>query len=264
MTVSLKAIMRQLAKSVKEKERFNRELELAADIQKQALPHIPAAQKEVDIAADSIPAKEVGGDYFDFLLNDPGRIGFVIADAAGKGFPGSLYMTNSRSVFRVLSAQEPVPSNVLRQTNDFISAEGASTEGMFITFLYAVFDKTTKQFTYANAGHYPPLIYCPQEKKFRSSGVGGIPLGVYSHQEFPQETVQLQSDDVVVMYTDGVIEASNKEGKMFGLPRLATLIEDHAYETAKGLLECVESSVTDFMGSEPFFDDMTLVVVKIR
>ena len=264
MTASLKKIMHDFAENVKQTERLDREMELAADIQKMALPAFPPLQEYVDIAARSLPAKEVGGDYFDFLIADKGKIGFVIADAAGKGFPGSLYMTNSRSVFRVVSTEEKMPQEVLRRTNNFISNEASATRGMFITFLYSVYEKETKKFTYSNAGHYPPLVFNARERKFRSLDCGGIPLGLYPEQSYPQETVQLETGDTVVMYTDGLIEALNGDGDMFGLPRLMEIIEKKSAHGASAMLHEIENEMNRFVGVTPPFDDMTLVVFKVK
>ena len=225
---------------------------------------MPSCEGGLEIAADSMPAATVGGDYFDFMLGETGKIGFVVADAAGKGFPGSLFMTNSRSIFRVISAQDTTPSIALKRTNDFISAEASSADGLFITFLYSIYEKDTKKLTYSNAGHYPPLVYSPLLNQFKSLNVGGVPLGVYPHQEFPQETVQLTPDDVVVMYTDGVLEASDKSGRMFGLNRLMSLIQREAGKTAVEILQTIEEDVSVFAAGQPLFDDMTLIVFKVK
>ncbi|MGH7198528.1 MAG: PP2C family protein-serine/threonine phosphatase [Candidatus Omnitrophota bacterium] len=263
MTVSLKNIMNELASTVRKSERVNRELEIAADLQKRALPERPPLLKDLDIAAKSIPAKEVGGDYFDFLTADPDKVGFVIADAAGKGFPGTIYMTNSRSIFRVVSSEESVPRTTLQRTNDFISNDASSSTGLFITFLYSLYDRKTRRLTCSNAGHYLPIVYDSGGRRFKTMHAGGLPLGIYPEQEYPEETVQLAPGDVVVMYTDGVIEAVNSKRDMFGLARLMKLIEANPGETAAWLLTRIESEIAAFTGEEPQFDDITLIVFKV-
>jgi serine phosphatase RsbU (regulator of sigma subunit) len=264
MSKSLVSIMAQLEVNVRERERLNRELELAADLQKKALPAAPPETKDLDIAAKSVPAKEVGGDYFDFLARDS-KVGFVVADAAGKGFPGTLYMTNSRSVFRVISAEETIPGNILRRTNDIISHDSASAKGMFITFLYSVYDSKAKTLTTVNAGHYLPLIYERAAGRFKSLHTGGgLPLGVYPEQEYPEEVVHLSSGDTVVMYTDGIVEAFNERKEMFGLSRLMKIIEKNVELSAQGLLDRIETEMKDFVAQTPPFDDVTLVVFKVN
>jgi len=264
MTDSLKTLMARHEKTVRESERVARELEIAAELQKMALPAGPPEVDGLDIAATSIPAKEVGGDYFDFLALGPGKTGFVIADAAGKGFSGTLYMTNSRSVFRVISSEEKVPRAALSRTNDFISRDASSAKGLFITFLYSIYDERTRELTCANAGHYLPIIYSGRTKKFRTLSASGLPLGIYPDQEYQEETVKLAPEDVVVMYTDGVIEASNSRKDMFGLTRLMKLVEDSAHQSASAILEKVETDMRAFVGAEPPFDDMTLVIFKVK
>ena len=264
MTVSLKNIMDQLTSSVRERERIDHELEIAADLQQRALPERPPQVDDLDIAAKSIPAKEVGGDYYDFLVTDPKKVGFVIADATGKGFSGTLFMTNSRSVFRVISTEETDPSRTLSRTNDIISSDAASSKGMFITFLYSVYDRATKKLTCANAGHYPPIICEGKTRKFKTLHNGGLPLGVYPGEHFPEETVQLSSGDTVVMYTDGVIEASNRKKDMFGLTRLMKLVEDNPREDASALLAKIEKDLKEFTAGEPPFDDVTVVIFRVK
>ncbi len=264
MTSSLKRLMSELAETVKERERVTRELEIAANLQQMALPENPPDMEDLDIAAKSIPAKEVGGDYFDFLLNDSKKVGFVIADAAGKGFPGSLYMTNSRSVFRVISSQESMPSQALKKANDFISTDSASSKGMFITFLYSVYDRAAKKLTYSNAGHYLPIIFDAKTKKFKPLHTGGLPMGIYPEQDYPEETVQLSSGDTVVMFTDGIVEAMNLKRDLFSLARLMKIVEENFHESASELLKKIESEIKVFAGAEPQSDDITLIVFKVR
>jgi len=264
MTDALKRSMRELAVTVKETESLNRELELAADLQNRAIPKAPPRAEMIEIAAKSNPAREVGGDYYDFLEPDPDKIGLVIADAAGKGFRGSLFMINSRSVFRVISSEEKVPSRVLERTNDFISGDTAMSEGMFITFIYAVFEKSTKRLTYSNAGHYPPFIINGHTRMFRTLTTSGSPLGVTSQEKYPEETVELVEGDIVVMYTDGVIEAMNADHQMFGLDRLEELARTGSDQSAEALLTRIESEIGAFIGKEPLFDDMTLLIFKVK
>lgn len=266
MTDALKNIMGELARTVKERERISRELEIAADLQQSALPANPPDFEGLDIAAKSVPAKEVGGDYFDFLTldHDKDRMGFVIADAAGKGFPGTLFMTNSRSVFRVVSAGETVPGDALKRANNFISADASSAKGMFITFLYSVYDGRTKKLVCSNAGHYTPVVFDGKNRVFKTLHAGGLPLGIYPGQDYPEETVQLASGDIVVMYTDGIIEAANSKKDMFSLGRLMKLVEKNAQEPAVVLLHRIEAEIKEFIGAEPQFDDITLIVFKVK
>jgi serine phosphatase RsbU (regulator of sigma subunit) len=262
MTHALRDLVRKLTRSVAERERINRELEIAADLQQKALPAAAPAVAGLEIAAKSIPAREVGGDYFDFVPLKSGKTGFVIADAAGKGFSGTLFMTNSRSVFRVISSEEEGPARVLRRANDYIACDGASTKGLFITFLYVVYEPRARELVYANAGHFVPVVYESRFRRFKSLKGGGLPLGIYPNEEYAEESTTLSPGDVLVMYTDGILEAADSKKDMFGLGRLMTLVEAHAAEKPQDILNHITQAVKDFVGDQAQSDDITLVVLK--
>lgn len=265
MTASLKRMMIELAETVRENERVRRELEIATEIQQSIFPEHPPDVEGLEIVAKSVPAKEVGGDYFDFFSAPSGdQIGFIIADASGKGLPGTLYMTRSRSVFRVISSEEVYPGGTLNRSNRYIATDASSGKGMFITVLYLLYNKKTKQMTCANAGHYPPLWFKGKEKTFAALTVSGAPVGIMFEQKYREETIQLSSQDLLVMYTDGVIEAKAESGEMFGVERLKRLIEQNASLSARDLFAKIEAGIKEFIGHAPPFDDLTLMVIRVR
>lgn len=265
MTGALKRMMSKLAETVRENERVKRELEIATEIQQSIFPEHPPEVEGLEIAAKSVPAKEVGGDYYDFLAVPSGdTVGFIIADASGKGLPGTLYMTRSRSVFRVISSEESRPGETLRRANGYIAADASSAKGMFITVLYLLYDKKKKQMTCANAGHYQPLWFKAREKAFAPLTASGIPVGIMPDQAYPEETMQLSSQDVVVLYTDGVIEAKTESGSMFGIERLKQLIEQNSTLGAHELFVKIEAGIQAFIGQAPAFDDLTLMVIRVK
>ncbi len=264
MTESLKRVILEREASARERERMRRELEIATEIQRSIFPLHPPRVEGLEIEAKSVSAKEVGGDYFDFLPavgND--RTGIIIADAAGKGIPGTLYMTRSRSVFKVISSQEKEPGATLSRSNDHIAADASSQSGRFITALYLLYDQKNRRLTYSNAGHYHPLWYRGAEKGFGAFKVSGAPVGIVAPQDYAQETVQLASNDVLVLYTDGVIEARSEGGEMFGVERLAKLMVANSALSAHDLFAKIESSLRDFIGQAPPFDDMTFIVIRV-
>ncbi len=264
MTDSLKRLIHEREVSAREHERVRRELEIATEIQQSIFPLHPPQVEGLEIEAKSVPAKEVGGDYFDFFPSTgEDKMGFIIADAAGKGLPGTLYMTRSRSVFKVISSQEVEPGETLSRSNDHIAADSSSRKGMFITALYLLYDKRTKQMTYSNAGHYRPLWYQSNTKTFGALTAGGSPVGITSRQEYPQETVQLASNDLMILYTDGVIEAKAENGEMFGIERLTKLIADNCTLHAHDLFTAIEAALQKFIGQAPPFDDMTFIVIRV-
>jgi len=265
MTVSLRRIMLELAETVRENERVRRELEIATEIQRSIFPEHPPEVEGLEIEAKSVPAKEVGGDYYDFLsVPSRDQIGFIIADASGKGLPGTLYMTRSRSVFRVISSEASRPGETLGRSNHYIAADASSGKGMFITVLYLLYDAKKKQMTCANAGHYPPLWFKAREKVFVEISANGVPVGILPEQTYPEETIQLASQDLLVMYTDGVIEAKADHGEMFGIERLKRLVERNHSLGAHDLFMKIQDGIKEFIGQAPPFDDLTLIVIRVQ
>lgn len=265
MTGSLKNMMLQLETNVREHESIRKELEIATEIQESIFPERPPEVGGLEIEAKSVPAKEVGGDYYDFFQDPSGdRAGILIADASGKGLPGTLYMTRSRSVFRVISSEESSPGKILTRSNNYIAADASSGKGMFITALYLLYDKERKQMTYASGGHYPPLWFKGREKTFVELTGSGLPVGILPDQAFSEETIGLSSQDLLVLYTDGVIEAKAENGAMFGVERLKLLIKQNHTLSARDLFMKIEAGIKDFIGQAPPFDDLTLIVLRVK
>ncbi|MBI3315675.1 MAG: SpoIIE family protein phosphatase [Candidatus Omnitrophica bacterium] len=261
MTEALVRYMEALKESVASKERMRRELELAAEIQQRALPESIPAIAGAEIAAKSWPAYEVGGDYFDFLPSGNGDLGIVIADAAGKGLSGTLFMTDSRSVFRVMAGQEKSPDTLFTKMNDFIAVN--SKRGMFMTAFYSVYNPKTRTLLSVNAGHYAPVIFRAATDEFIPLKTGGLPVGVMPGEQYKAERLQLSPGDVAVFFTDGMVEASNAAKEMYGQKRLEAMVQKNAGLSAAGLLDEIEKDWRDFCRVELLFDDMTLVVLKI-
>ncbi len=247
--------------SVASKERLRRELELAAEIQKNALPEFIPIIHGAELSAKSLPAYEVGGDYYDFLTPDPGHLGIVIADAAGKGISGTLFMTNSRSVFRVIAKEEKAPETLLLKMNDFIASNSAS--GMFITLLYSVYNAKTRVLTTANAGHYAPLIFRPSSGEFLTMNNTGLPIGIMAGEVYVSDRTQLEPGDVLTFFTDGVVEAANAAKEMFGVERMMEIIRKNASGGANDISKKIEDTWKKFASGDQQFDDMTLLVMKI-
>jgi serine phosphatase RsbU (regulator of sigma subunit) len=264
MAGSLQRMMLELAKNVRENESVRKELEIATEIQRSIFPEHPPEVEGLEIEAKSVPAKEVGGDYYDFFSAPSDRTGILIADASGKGLPGTLYMTRSRSVFKVISSEEADPGEILTRSNNYIAADASSAKGMFITVLYLLYDKAKKQMICANGGHYPPLWFKTRERAFHEPAVSGLPVGILPDQAYPEETLQLSSGDCLVLYTDGVIEARAEDGAMFGVGRLKALIEQNSGLRAQDLFMKIEAGIKAFIGQAPPFDDMTLIVLRVK
>jgi sigma-B regulation protein RsbU (phosphoserine phosphatase) len=246
--------------------RKNAELEIAADIQRSFLPETIPQIKGYDIAATSLPAKEVGGDFFDVLPMDviplpDQQMGVLIADVSGKGVPAALFMALSRVIVRTSSTWFKVPSDIIRHANSIISSD--SKTGMFVTLFYGIIDKDTRKFTFVNAGHNPPILYHGDSGTIEELEGTGIALGIMDDAEYEQKEVRMFPGDTMILYTDGVTEAINEREEMFEVERLVNIIKETKNATAQETLERIISSVFQFSGTQPQFDDITLMIIKV-
>jgi len=236
------------------------ELQLACRLQVSLLPAKVPEISGWEFAARWLPAREVAGDYYDFIPRPGGQLGLVIADVTDKGLPAALFMALSRSVLRASLQGEPSPVKGITRANEVISAE--STEGFFVTLVYALLDEATNQVTYVNAGHNPPLLYRRDQGQIENLPRTGMPLGIDGDVAFQQRKLTLNSGDFILFYTDGVTEAINSQLKEFGRQRLRRVILDHRDSSSDGIVAAVEQAVKDFTGSAPLFDDTTILVAK--
>lgn len=264
MTEELKRYIKDLTETTKEKERLNKELEIAAELQQAMLPHYDLHIAELDIAGMSMPAKQVGGDYFDYLNRDGRNIGFVVADATGKGLNSSIFMTNSRSIFKVLTTGEVSPSKVVQKTNDYVTKDVADAAAMFVTLFYGVYDRDDRVFRYSNAGHNPPLFYDKSEDKVKLLNVHGAPIGIIEDQVYGEDAVSMEKGDAMILYTDGVVEMMNPKQEMFGLSSLIKVVMESKDLSAKEISNAIKNKVFDFSATRPQFDDFTLLIFRIK
>jgi sigma-B regulation protein RsbU (phosphoserine phosphatase) len=257
---------REKEKLEHEMARKDAELEIAADIQRSFLPETIPQIRGFDIAATSLPAKEVGGDFFDVVplevipLSEK-RMGILIADVSGKGVPAALFMALSRVIVRVSSTWFKIPREIISHANVIISAD--SKTGMFVTLFYGVLDEKENKLTYVNAGHNPPIIIRGSGGDVEELESTGVAIGIMDDAEYSQEEVGLSPGDVVLLYTDGVTEAINDKEEMFEVDRLVNTIKDSSAGTAAEIMESVIKAVFTFSGKTPQYDDITLMVVKV-
>lgn len=251
---------------MREMERKNTELAIAAEIQQSFLPDTITQVEGFDIAAMSVMAKEVGGDFFDVIplevipLSNK-RLGIMIADVSGKGIPAALFMALSRIVVRVNATWYPDrPAAAIHDANTLISAD--SKQGMFVTLFYGILDSEKRTLTYVNAGHNPPIICRAADGAFEELPLTGIALGAISDAAYTEETVLLSTGDVMVLYTDGITEAENVRQDMFGEERLRNAIARSRDLTAKEITARILETVRGFSGEYPQSDDITLMIIK--
>jgi PAS domain S-box-containing protein len=241
-------------------ERSKSELRIASDIQRSFLPeHIPPVPG-YDLAAISVPAMEVGGDFYDFIPGQGERLGMVIADVSGKSIPAALFMALSRTIVRANATHHEKGTEVLQDANDMISADSRS--GMFVTLFYGVLDGQAGSLVYANAGHPPPLLFRGSRGDFVELEVTGIALGVMGGLEYEERQVSLSSGDILVLYTDGVTEAINKDVKQYGAKRLRSIIQASRQLPAQDIMESILEDISSFSSGQAQYDDITMIVVK--
>jgi len=251
----------KLYQEVAEKERMKRELEIAHSLQTSLLPDKPPQAKGYQIAAISVPAREVGGDFYDFIDVAEGRIGLVIGDVAGKGLPAALFMALSRSFVRAEAIGNLKPPAVLEKANRLISKD--AKEGMFVTVFYSILDVLGRKLRFSNAGHNPPLLFRSATGECEELRLPGIALGAFNEAQFQEQDIALRSGDLVVFYTDGVTEPINYSQEQFGMERLISLIKNHHQTSAEEMVRMISERVKQFAGDQPQFDDFTLMVVKV-
>jgi sigma-B regulation protein RsbU (phosphoserine phosphatase) len=246
--------------------RSNAELRIAAEIQTSFLPEVIPQLPGFDIAARSVMAREVGGDFFDVIPLEvvrlsQDRLGLFIADVAGKGIPAALFMALSRIVVRVNATwHQQEPAEAIRDANAIITAD--SKAGMFVTLFYGILDAFSRSLTYVNAGHNPPLICRGADGSFAELPATGMAIGAVQDAAYGSGTAVLGPGDVLVLYTDGVTEAENEAQEMFGEERLREVIAGASGRTAVEIVAAILGSVQAFSGAAPQSDDITLMVVR--
>jgi len=245
--------------------RSSAELQIAAEIQQSFLPEIIPQITGFDIAAKSVMAKEVGGDFFDvipfeIIPLEKGTLGIIIADVSGKGVPAALFMALSRIVVRVNALWHRDPAMAIFDANNIIAQD--SKAGMFVTLFYGILSEKDQTLTYVNAGHNPPVVYRSSDGSIEELMPTGIVLGAVERREFFSRTLDIRTGDIIVMYTDGITESINAREEMFGEERLHSIIRMHARLPAQEILKKILESVQQFTGDMPQFDDITLMVVK--
>jgi phosphoserine phosphatase RsbU/P len=239
------------------------EWDFAANLQYSGLPHdFPPFpdRREFDLHAGMVTAKEVGGDLYDFFLLAPGRLGFVVADAAGKGLPAAIFITLTRTLLRAAAEKLEQPGECLRIVNAMLCIDNPSL--MFTTAFYGVLDTQSGEIIYANAGHNPPYILSASGKVDALPRAGAVPLGVMDDVHYETQRLALAPGDTLVCYSDGVTEAVDASGALYGEPRLATALASYPGEHPTEVLTAVVADVDAYMALTPMADDVTLLVVR--
>lgn len=245
--------------------RLEQELQLATEFQKMLLPRELPEVSDLDIGAITQPALEVGGDYYDiFWVEEQKLLALAIVDVSGKGIPGGLVAASLRSSLRAEAASGDCPREVLKRVNRHIFRD--TKEGVFITVTYGLLDVEKRLFSFARAGHEPTLVWNRENPAPRVCAPSGIALGLVQDPMFDvleECEVELKTGDVVVMYTDGVIEAANQDGEEYGLPRFQKILGTRLTHPSNALIEGVLEDIHQFTKGIPQQDDITLLVFRL-
>lgn len=247
-----------------EKQRMEEELSIARDLQLSMLPAMCPEVKGFRLAAISMPAREVGGDFYDFIEMGKNRIGLVVGDVTGKSVSGALVMAASRSVFRMLSEEQLTVGEIMIRANRRTKKD--IKKGMFVALLYGVLDGDTKTLTLCSAGQTQPVYYSSMTGKPSLVQTEGdkFPLGILDEADYQDTKLELASGDKVVFYTDGIVEAMNEREEIFGFDRLLDVLQSAGPISADDLLREILDKVKLFAGSAPQHDDLTLIVVSVE
>ena len=250
---------------IKEQERIVKELSTARQIQKSVLPHIfpPFPDRaEIDLFATMDPAKDVGGDFYDFYFIDEDHLCLVIADVSGKGIPAALFMMLSKRILEDLARQERTPSTILEKANDLLCDNNQAE--MFVTVWLGILEISTGKLTAANAGHEFPAI-CEKGGSFELyKDKHGFVVGGMEGVHYKGYDLQLNPGDKLFVYTDGVPEATDGSGEMFGTDRMIETLSSCTDNTPKEILQGVRNAVDSFVGDAEQFDDLTMMCLEYK
>jgi len=240
--------------------RLERELELARQIQTSLMPHDAPQFPGFEIAGFWRVAREVGGDFYDFVPRPGGGLGIVIGDVTDKGVPAAFFMALARTTVRSSLAAADSALAGIQQANRLICADASS--GMFVTLYYVGLEPGSRTLTCINAGHNPPLHLRVSERSATPLPRGGLPLGVDEAAAYSAVQIELARGDTLLLYTDGVVDAESDAGEFYGLQRLNEITRKISRLPAAPMVEAIGSSVETFAAGRPPFDDLTMVAVK--
>jgi len=241
-----------------EKQRLEHELEIAAEVQRSILPtHFPDVPG-FSYAARVLPARRVGGDFYDIRLVAENKLGVLTADVSGKSIQAAIFMAVTRGLFLTEANHSESPGKVMSRVHDLL-IEIASSRGMFVTAFYAVIDTQSGRMHYARAGHDPPLHY--RQGEVHTLPGDGRFLGLFEGLSIEERDLQLLPGDLLVLFSDGVTDALNVDGEQFGVERVRCIVQEHAGSGAQTVCDAIYQDVLHFQGTASQFDDMTIQVI---
>ena len=244
-------------------ESLKTDLAVAAEIQQAILPRIfppfPENDHELDLAAQMMPAKDVGGDFYDFFRIDEDHIGIVMADVSGKGIPAAIFMAVSRTLIRTIGLQGYDPGECLTKSNELLSKE--SVDCMFVTVFYAIYNVKTGEMVYSNGGHNSPVIIKADGRVEMLPTSTSCMVGAVPGITYPKETLTLGVGDTLFMYTDGVNEAMNEANEEYGDDRMMAFLGTQKGQGCRAIIANQLADVKAFVGNAPQSDDITMLTL---
>lgn len=250
----------RLFEEFREKQKLDSELSVASRIQQDIIPKSFATEGIVEVAAMNLPAKIVGGDFYDFIPLSKNRVGTLIADVSGKGISAGLFMAISHSILRLLFQQMRDPAKVLQVANRFICAESKSS--MFVTCFCCMVNSTHKTIKYVNAGHGNQFLYSYSQNKLTTLASTTRPLGIREDSRFDPVTIKYKPGDLLFLYTDGVTDALNENGQQYGDKRMISFLERMRDGSAREIVSGLMDDVLNFQGRSEQFDDLTVLAMR--
>jgi len=244
-----------------EKERLQKELQVAAEIQNLLIPQKLPKIKNLDISATYLPCQDISGDFYNIIPLGNKKFAFIVADVSGKGIPGAMVVSNMQATLRAYLEQSDDLLNIVSKLN--ICTINQTTDDRYIPFFIGIYDENEMTLEYINAGHNPPSLHYTKNKKINKLKMGGIFIGFLPF-EYTSDKVQLNSGDILVLYTDGLIEAMNENEVEFGEENVINIIKKNSKSTSKIIQNTLIEEVKKHISDKKLDDDFTLVVTKIK
>ena len=249
----------QLEETTTAKERIESELRIARDIQMSMVPHEFPQRPDLDLYASMTPAREVGGDLYEYLLDDD-RLYFCVGDVSGKGVPASLFMAQAVRLFRILASQRVAPADMATQMNAALSED--NEQGMFVTMFIGLVHLPTGHLDFCNAGHNPPVLTGEEKSSFLQMETNA-PIGLWPELKFVGEEIESMKRQSLFVYTDGLNEAENSFKEQFGEDRLLAMVKEVGRQSSRQVIEALETAVTEHRGGSEPNDDLTMMCVRV-
>ena len=261
-TVYRHRVARRIADMKAHQERIESELRVARDIQMSMVPSMFPDREGLDMYASMMPAKEVGGDLYGFVLQDD-RLYFAVGDVSGKGVPASLFMAQATRLFRTLASQGMMPAEICTRMNDALSGDD-NENGMFVTFFLGLIDLTTGRLDFCNAGHNPPVIGGDADGGHFIDILPNAPIGLWQGLEYKGEMIESIKGKPLFIYTDGLNEAENREQEQLGDNRLLDILRNTNFENARQVIETLTAAVEQHRNGAMPNDDLTMMCIRVN